>query len=398
MRRNAGLLSTVLLGLTFILFGTRTYAQDDINAITTAVPFITISPDARSGGMGDVGVSTSPDVSSMYWNPAKYAFIEKDMGFAISYSPWLRELVDDIGLAYLVGYKRLDDRSAIAASLRYFSLGQIQFTDNQGVSKGTYQPNEWAFDATYSRKFTPKLSGAVAARFIYSNLTQGQFVQGAETHAGVSVAADVSVYYRNEYNFSNGRKGQLGLGMNICNIGSKINYSNGTEKAFIPTTLKFGPTFSLDLDKFNSLSFTLEFNKLLVPTPPIYYPDSTDASGNPVIEKGKDPDVSVLQGMIQSFYDAPDGFSEELKEFAYSLGVEYWYNKQFAVRGGYFHESEIKGAREYFTLGASLRYNVFGLDVAYLIPTSQRSPLENTLRFTLIFDFDAFKAQASSDE
>ncbi len=348
--------------------------------------------------MGDAGVSTSPDVSSMYWNPAKYAFIEGDMGFAISYSPWLRELVDDIGLAYLVGYKRIDDRSTIAGSLRYFSLGDIQFTDESGNPKGTYQPNEFAIDGTYSRKFTDKISGAVAARFIYSNLTLGQNIQGAESHAGISVAADVSFYYRHPYSFSGGRKGLLSFGVNISNIGSKINYTDNTKKDFIPTNLKFGPSFTIDLDKFNSLTFTLDFNKLLVPTPPIYATDKNGQpiygpDGEPVIEEGKNPDVSVLQGMLQSFYDAPGGFSEELKEFSFSFGTEYWYNKQFAIRGGYFHENQYKGDRNYFTLGASLRYNVFGLDAAYLIPTDKRSPLENTLRFTLIFDFDAFKNQ-----
>lgn len=356
------------------------------NVITTAVPFLLIAPDARGGAMGDLGAATTPDASSMHWNPAKYAFVEKDFGFAASYSPWLRALVSDINLAYVTVYKKFDDMQTVAASLRYFSLGNITFTDIVGNQIGDYKPNEFAFDATYSRKLTDKWSGAVAARYVNSNLTQGQFVQGMETKAGQSVAADVAVYYQSELNWSSMENAEMAFGLNISNIGTKISYSNATtRKDFIPTNLRMGGRLSMDVDDYNRISVMLDANKLLVPTPPIY---RKDTSGLLYIYDGMDPDVSVVEGILQSWYDAPGGFSEEMREFNISLGAEYWYNKQFAVRGGYFYEDKTKGNRKYFTIGAGLRYNIFGLDFAYLIPTEQKNPLENTLRFTLSFDFD----------
>lgn len=360
-------------------------------AITTAVPFMLIAPDARGGSMGETGVATAPDVNSMHWNPAKYAFIDKQMGFSVSYSPWLKELVDDIGLGYLTGYYKLDKRQTVAGSLRYFSLGNITFTDVYGNEKGTYSPNEFTIQGTYSRLFTDNFSGAVSAKFIYSNLTQGQEAQGVQTHAGTSVAADVSIYYRKAIDFSAGQSGLFALGVNIANIGSKISYTNDIEKDFIPTQLRIGPALTYNIDDFNSITGTVEFTKLLVPTPPITKTDTT--TNETVIDKGKDDNVSVIQGMIQSFYDAPDGFSEELKEITWAVGLEYWYNKQFAIRGGYHHESADKGDRKFFTFGAGLRYNVFGLDFSYLVSTDQRNPLDNTLRFSLSFDMDAFRAQ-----
>ena len=373
--------------------------QDPINTITTSVPFLMIAPDARSGAMGDAGVSSTPDASSMHWNPAKYAFIDDDIGFSVSYSPWLRKLVNDINLAYVTGYKRIDDEQVIAASLLYFSLGGIQFTDNQGGSLGEYYPNEFAVDVTYSRKLSTNLSGAVATRFIYSNLTMGQYVQGLQTRPGTSIAADVAVYWNKDISFAD-VEGNLAWGVNISNIGAKISYTDNTTKDFIPTNLRFGPSLTVDLDEFNSVSFMVDINKLLVPTPPVYQlNDSTGQQvigpdGRPVIFSGMDPEVSVVTGMLQSFYDAPDGFSEEMSEFSYSVGVEYWYDKQFALRGGFFYEDKTKGNRKYFTLGAGLKYNVFGLDFAYLIPIDQQNPLENTLRFSLLFDFDAFSNQS----
>jgi hypothetical protein len=361
--------------------------------ITTAVPFLLIAPDARSGGMGEAGVASEPDANSMHWNPAKYAFIEKDFGFAVSYSPWLRKLVNDINLAYLSGYARIDDRSAFAATLLYFSLGDITFTDEFGGDLGTYRPNEFSIDATYSRKFSETISGAVAARFIYSNLTQGQYVQGQETNPGTSIAADVAVYYEKDVDLGK-TDGTVTWGINISNIGNKISYSkNAVNKDFIPTNLRFGGGLKMNFDDFNSMAFLLDINKLLVPTPPIYYTDSVDANNNPVIYKGKNPNVSVVQGMIQSWYDAPGGFSEEMSEFNFALGIEYWYAKQFSVRGGFFYEDEDKGNRKFFTVGAGLRYNVFGLDLAYLIPLEQQNPLENTLRFTLVFNFESSSAR-----
>ena len=367
--------------------------QQGSRVITTAVPFLMIAPDARAGAMGDIGVASSPDANSMHWNAAKLAFIEKDMGFSVSYTPWLRKLVNDINLAYLTFYKRVDDMSAVGASLRYFSLGDITFTDEFGVNKGTYRPNEFALDATYARKFSEYISGAVVGRFIYSNLTQGQYVQGAETSAGMSVAVDVAVYYEREVDLGS-MDGQLAWGVNISNIGNKISYSQtAIKKDFIPTNIRFGPRFTMEIDDYNTLSFEVNVNKLLVPTPPIYASDTAgnpiyDDENNPVIEDGMDPDISVPQGMVQSWYDAPFGFNEELREFNYGIGVEYWYDKQFALRGGFFYEDPTKGNRKFFTLGAGLRYNVFGLDLAYLIPTDNQNPLENTLRFTLLFNFD----------
>jgi hypothetical protein len=396
-----------LLSFLLLSFVTASFAQNNpnyigqrLNTVTSAVPFLMIAPDARAGAMGDVGVSSTPDINSLHWNPAKYAFIEKDMGFSMAYSPWLRALVNDINLAYLTGYKRLDENSAVAGSLLFFSLGDITFTDIEGQPIGNYRPSEFALSGTYARKFSDHISGAVAARFIHSNLTQGQFVQSQATKPGTSVAADVAVYYEKEVDLFN-TDAILAWGINISNIGSKISYSDDNiQKDFIPTNLRFGPSLTFDLDDYNRLSFLVDFNKLLVPTPPLYMLDSLGQpvigdDGRQLIFKGMDPEVSVPVGMLQSFYDAPDGFAEELREFSFGIGLEYWYDKQFALRGGYFHEHATKGNRKYFTLGVGLRYNVFGLDFSYLVPTAQKHPLENTLRFTLSFDFDAFRQQAS---
>ena len=379
----------LLLGL--ILFGSLGYGQNkpnylgQINTITTAVPFLIIAPDARAGGMGDVGVSSSPDGSSMHWNSAKFAFIEDDMGFSVSYSPWLRALVSDINLAGVSGYKRIDDKQTIGFSLLYFSLGDITFTDIQGEVIGNYKPNEFSMDVAYARKLGPVWSGAVAARYIHSNLTQGQYVAGAATHAGNSVAADVAFYYTKPINIKGLAGAKINAGLIVSNIGAKISYSDdNTEKDFIPTNLRFGPSLDIDFDEFNSMSFMIDINKLLVPTPPIY----DTVNGNLGIVAGYDNNVGVIKGMYQSFYDAPGGFEEEIREYSFGVGVEYWYDKQFSVRAGYFYENKYKGNRKFFTLGAGLRYNVFGLDFSYLIPTDQKNPLENTLRFTLSFTFD----------
>jgi hypothetical protein len=373
--------------------------QSGSRVITTAVPFLIIAPDARSGGMGEAGVASEPDANSMHWNPAKYAFIDKQFGFAMSYSPWLRKLVNDINLAYLTGFYKIDDRQTVAASLLYFSLGDITFTDEFGGELGTYKPNEFSLDATYSRKFSEVISGAVAARFIYSNLTQGQFVQGIETSPGTSIAADVAVYYEKEVDLGN-IDGEVSWGINLSNIGNKIAYSKtAIRRDFIPTNLRIGAGFKMNFDDYNSLTTLLDFNKLQVPTPPQYLRDTLgnpvfDAEGNQIVNKGMNPDVSVVQGIIQSWYDAPYGFSEEMREWAIAFGLEYWYAKQFALRAGFFYEDKTKGNRKFFTVGAGLRYSVFGLDLSYLIPMEQQHPLENTLRFTLYFNFDpATRAQ-----
>jgi len=351
------------------------------NPITTAVPFLMIAPDARGGSMGDAGVSSEPDAFSMHYNPAKYAFIKKDMGVGISYSPWLKGLTNDINLAYVTGFKRIDKTSAVAMSLRYFSLGGITFTDANGWVIGDYNPNEFAVDATYSRLLTKTLSMGVAGRYIHSNLTQGQDVGGQATKPGNSVAADVSIFQRFPVEFDK-FEGNFSWGMNISNIGMKISYSDdNTRKDFIPTNLKIGPTLTLNFDDYNQMSFMADFNKLLVPT------QSIDSAG--MIIAGMDPNVSVPVGMIHSFYDAPGGFREEMAEINFSIGTEYWYAQQFAIRGGFFYENVNKGNRKYFTLGAGFRYNVLGIDFSYLIPIETQNPLEHTLRFSLLINFDA---------
>ena len=364
------------------------------SVITTAVPFLMIGPDGRAGGLGDGGVATSPDANSMHWNSAKYAFIDNPSGFSISYTPWLRNLVNDINLAYLSYYYRLDDRQTIAVSLRYFSLGEIQFTDEVGNPLGTYKPNEFAVDGAYARKLSDNLALSVDGRFIYSNLTAGFASQGTESSAGMSVAVDIGLYWQKDVNWFRNNNAQFAWGVFISNIGSKISYSKtNIQKDFIPTNLRFGSRLTIDMDRYNKISFDVDINKLLVPTPPIY---ATDTMGNPIlnpdgsykIDKGMDPDVGVIKGMVQSWYDAPNGFKEEMHEFNFSIGAEYWYNNLFAVRAGYFYENKNKGDRQYVTLGVGLRYNVFGLDFSYLIPTvSQQNPLEKTLRFSLLFNF-----------
>lgn len=366
-----------------------------LNTITTAVPFLMISPDARAGGMGDQGVSSAPDASSIHWNPSKLAFAEKKTGFAVSYTPWLKALVNDIFLGYLSGYSKIDENQAFGGSLRYFSLGNITFTDNDGNVIRDFKPNEFSLDAAYSRKLSKNLSGGIALRFIHSNLTGGITVQGSESKAGNTGAADISAFYQKDVELGD-KKAVFTTGICISNIGAKIAYTETGTKNFIPINLRLGPGIRIKLNEFNDLAFHLDFNKLLVPTPPIYTSDPNNNSKD-IIIYGKDPDVSVAQGIFQSFSDAPDGGGEELKEVNYAVGMEYWYDKQFAFRAGYFHEDKTKGNRKYFTLGAGLRYNVFGIDLAYLIPTEQRNPLENTLHFTLTFDFDAFDDQNKKD-
>lgn len=368
--------------------------QGDYNVISTAVPFMMIAPDARSSAMGDIGVATSPDVYSMHWNPAKYAFIETDFSAGLAYSPWLRSLVNDMNIAYLGLSKRVSPKSTIAATLRYFTLGDINYRDDNNEDLGTYSPNEWAIDIAYSRKLGKYLSGAVAGRVIYSNITQGQ---ADYAKAAVSVAADIAVYYtRNVYWFSN-TDAQFSWGAAITNIGSKMNYNaSSIEKDFVPTNLRIGPSLKLDVDDYNSFAFSFDLNKLLVPTPPM-----RDSLGG--VADGMDDNVGLVQGMIQSFYDAPDGFREELSEITIGLGAEYWYNKMFTVRAGFFHEAQNKGNRRYVTLGAGLRYNVFALDVSYLVPVnntavSGQNPLENTLRFSLTFNLDKWGSKTNLEK
>ncbi len=373
---------SLLFSIAILIFAPQAFSQDtgtqrDFGTITTAVPFLMIGPDARAGGMGDLGVATSPDGNSIYWNASKLAFIEDDMGYTISYVPWLKGLVDDIGLGYVSFYKKMGDEQTVGGSLRYFSLGNITFTNEEGISLGTYKPNEWVIDMAYARKLSDNFSAAVTGKFIYSNLTLGQNINGVDSRAGTSVAADVSMFYTNLIQI--GRTDvKLNMGLAINNIGNKISYTSSTQKDFIPTNLRFGFGGEFELDSYNTLSITGELTKLLVPTPPV-----RDEEGNP-ISPYLDNNVSTIAGMLHSFYDSP--FGEEMQEINFAGGVEYWYDKQFAVRGGYFYESAQKGNRQYFTLGAGLKYNVFGLDFSYLISTNPNNPLKNTLRFTLAYD------------
>jgi hypothetical protein len=396
--RAIGILSLLILTLGFKTSFSQISTDDlvgQVNTITTAVPFLMIAPDARSGGMGDAGVALSPDANSMSYNPAKYAFVQKDMGFSISYVPWLRNLIDDINLAYVSGFMRLDKKQTVAASLRYFALGNITFTDITGNTIGNFNPNEFAFDVAYSRLLSRKLSGGIALRFIYSNLTGGQYVGGTESQPGKAFAADVSVYYEDKINLFD-KSGKLAIGSNISNIGSKISYTDNADKDFIPVNLKLGSAVTVNIDDYNSLCFTAELNKLLVPTPPAFFIDPITGD---TTRYGKVSDVSVVTGIFQSFNDAPGGSKEEFKEINYSLGAEYWYAKQFAIRGGYFHEPATKGNRKFFTLGMGLKLNVFGVDFAYLIPTSgTNSPLANTLRFTIHFDMEQLGVQNSKSK
>ena len=382
------------------------------NVITTAVPFVSISPDARGGALGDCGVASNPDVYSMHYNPAKYVYLEDKFAAGLGYSPWLRNLVSDMNLAYLALAYKINSRSAVAGTLRYFSCGDINFRDANNYDLGTFSPNEWAIDATYSRMLGDYLSGAVAGRFIYSNLTQNATDYG---RPGISVAADVSVYYKRPVEWFSNMDADFAWGAAITNIGSKISYNGQSDRRdFIPTNLRLGASLKLELDEYNSLAFMVDFNKLLVPTPPVIARDSI--SGQPILNDdgtykilyGKDNNVSTVAGMIQSFYDAPGHgydyytgelvdygrFYEELCEINIGAGIEYWYNNIFAVRAGYFNETALKGNRKYVTLGAALHYNVFGLDVSYLIPVNTvagSNPLENTLRFNLTYSMGGKK-------
>lgn len=365
-------------------------AEDvQLNTITTAVPFLQITPDSRSGALGDAGVALSPDANSIHSNPSKLAFIEEDMGLSLSYSPWLRNLVPDINLSYVSFFKRIDKRSAIGASLRYFSLGKITFTNDAGQAVGDFNPNEFALDFTYASKLSDYFSIGVTGRFINSNLTQGQ----SETNPGRAVSADVSAYYESDKFRLGDYNAVVRAGANISNIGSKIAYTETSDADFIPINLRLGSGITLDLDDYNQLTFLFDVNKLLVPTPPIYQTDENgqiarDSEGNPIIAFGEDPNRGIASGMFGSFNDAPGGSKEELREINYSVGLEYWYDKQFAVRMGYFYEHPTKGDRQFFTAGLGLRLNVIGIDLAYLVGNAQRNPLANTVRLSLMINFD----------
>ena len=364
--------------------------ENDLRTITTAVPFLIIGPDTRSGGMGEAGVAISPDANSIHWNPAKLAFAENEMEVSLSYSPWLRQIVKDMNLAYLSGYKKLDDNQAVGASLRYFSLGSIQFTDIQGNDLLSFEPSEFAIDGVYSIRLSDKFSGGMSARFIYSNLTGSITTNsGANSKPGTAFAVDVSAYYQNDQIRLGDFDAVLAAGLNISNIGSRIAYTDAAERDFIPINMRIGPALTLLLDDYNSLTFTVDANKLLVPSVPLYN-DSNEVAA------GRDPNVGVASGIFGSFGDAPgfavlnddgtprtdaDGnfeiesgsvLKEEMREINYAAGFEYWYSNQFALRGGYFYEHPTKGDRKFFTLGAGVKYQIFSFDFSYLIAARQR--------------------------
>lgn len=361
-----------------------------VNTVVSAVPFLRIVGDARSGAMGDAGIGISPDPNAIHFNASKIVFAEEGLAVSATYTPWLRALgLNDVYLAYLSGYYKLDDLQAIGFGLRYFSLGSIQFTDQNGEPLAIGRPNEFEVAAAYARKLTDNFSAALTAKFIFSNLAAGQQVEGGETiEPGIAGAADVSLTYRTPIDLENAES-ELTLGLALTNIGSKITYTNSLFRDYLPANFGLGAAWKVDLDEYNQITFATDINKLMVPTP-CQAETCIDADNNGIFDYREQ---SSITGIFNSFSDAPDGFSEELKELMYSFGVEYWYDQQFAVRAGYYNEHSQKGGRKFFTVGLGLKYNIFGLNFSYLVPTTnQRNPLDNTLRFSLLFDFGAFEA------
>ena len=390
----------LLITLIFVLKinGQETVVFDNqTSVITTGVPFLLIASDARAAALGDMGVATSVDAYSQNWNPSKFAFSESKSGIGVSYTPYLSKLVNDIFLGNLTYFNRLNERSAFAASFKYFSLGEIEITDLTGTVLENVKPNEFAFDATYSLRLGDQFAMAVTGRYLSSDLK----INAVDPDAGAasSFAVDISGYYQSEETAYNDFNGRWRAGFALQNIGPKIQYDDAGRENFLPTTMRLGGGFDFIFDEFNKLALTAEFTKLLVPSPPIYgYEDiiqdgDTEPNGmrDPneptIIVEGKDPDVSFIKGIFQSFGDAPGGFSEELEEFTWALSAEYLYQDSFALRAGYFNESENKGARKFFGLGAGFRYNVANIDLSYLFSASKvQSPLEGTLRFSLSFN------------
>ena len=367
-------------------------AKQMFNPVYTGVTSLSIAPDARGGSMGDIGVATEADANSQYWNPAKYPFNIARAGLSISYTPWLRQLVSDIDLAYLAGFYRIGNYSAISSSLTYFSLGNVI------AGEYTIKPYEFAFDFAYSRMLSETFSAAVALRFIYSDL---QYDYEEDVQPGLAYAADLAIYYNNYY-IVGGRECMLGLGLNLSNIGSKISYDSGGTNEFIPTNMRLGASFMVPLDDYNTLTFSADLNKLMVPTRPSYSQflkeNEYDPNDNDRYTEYNDwlvtsgyNDVSSIAGIFKSFADAPGGFNEELREIYGGIGLEYSYNNQFFLRGGYHYEDQYKGNRKYFTMGAGFKMSVFSLDGTYLISTAQSNPLDQTLRFSLSFDLDGLK-------
>ncbi len=380
----------ILVTLLLVSVSLTVSAQDKenmFNPVNYAIISQTIAPDARSGGLGDVGAATDPDVNSQHWNPAKYPFNISRAGIALNYTPWLRQLVSDIDLAYLAGYYRIGDYSAISSSLRYFSLGEVylnsSLTDDNNM---TIKPYEMALDVAYSLMLSEKFSLSAGVRWIYSDM---RFDYSEESSPASAFAADIAAYYQNYINIWR-RECQLGLGLNISNIGSKITFSGDNESQFIPTNMRLGASLMIPVDEYNRFSISADANKLLVPTVPKQNEgEAIEDYRRRVIAEYSD--MSSITGMFKSFSDAPNGFKEELEEIQWSVGAEYIYHDQFSVRAGYHHEAENKGNRKYFTVGAGFRMSVFSLDAGYVIATAKNNPLDQTLRFTLAFDMDGIK-------
>ena len=364
----------------------QTSLNGQVSTITTGVPFLRISPDARAGAMGDAGIAVSADANAHYWNIAKVPFNEKNNGIAITYTPWMRSLIPDISLIYLTGFHKFgtDNNQAISSSLRYFNLGDINFTDINASPIGTGKPREMALDLGYSRKLSENLSAGVALRYVYSNISSG-YAGNTDFNPGKAFATDLGLYYTKSNENAAAQKQTFSWGVVISNLGSKISYSS-IRKDFIPMNLGIGVAYSKEIDEYNKVTFALDFNKLLVPSLQI----ASDSTGKSYYYY---PEKTVVSGMMGSFSDAPGGFKEELSEFTTSVGMEYWYQNQFALRAGYFYEDPNKGARKYYTIGAGIKYNVMDLNFSYLISAGNtliQNPLANTLRVSLLFNYDSF--------
>lgn len=374
----------ILALLTLLALPAAAQKEDFFNPVNTSVTSQTIAPDARSAGMGDVGVATDPDVVSQYWNPAKYPFTISRAGVALNYTPWLRELVNDMDLAYLAGYYRIGDYSAVSASLRYFSLGEVFLGTSDDAM--TINPYEMSLDVAYSLMLSETFSIGAAVRWIYSDLT---YDYTSDTAPGSAFAADLACYYQNYINLGQ-RECQLGLGLNISNIGSKISFGGDNNSEFIPTNMRLGASLMIPIDEYNRFTIAADANKLLVPT----YPKQEDGESTEDYQERVQKnyyDVSSISGVFKSFGDAPGGLKEELQEVQWSVGGEYVYHDKFALRAGYHHESANKGNRKYFTVGAGFKMSVFSLDAGYVIATAKSNPLDQTLRFSLSFDMDGLK-------
>lgn len=381
-------LKKAMLVSTFTLASFSVFAQKEMNPITTAVPSLSIAPDARAGGMGDAGVATAPDIYSQHWNPAKYAFAVSKAGFGLSYTPWLRKIINDIALVYGVGYYKLgnDNNQALSGSVRYFSIGDVQVANTSGVFDGlVLSPHELTVDLAYSRKLTETFSGSVAVRYIRADYSGGD---NGETSAGNAFAADISGYNESYINLGQSES-LLSFGFNISNIGTKISTDDGNTNDFLPTNMRLGASLMYPVNDVSTLSFSVDMNKLLVPTPPMQKDGETALEFADRYNEYRN--TNSISGIFKSFGDAPDGFSEELKEIMWSLGVEYDYDSKFRLRTGYFHENKYKGNRQYLTFGAGFKLTAFQLDVAYMLATAQQNPLDQTLRFALAFDIDGMK-------